>query len=183
MSGDLYTRKNRIEIPEEDHQRLIEYTKTASKTCSSRNATNYLQGNQGNDYLPLKGYSAEYIFHRYKGKQFDWKFYPYYTKRDVLIEHNGMAYITDIKASVYEEDGENMIGMLDRIYKENLEKRKINAIIGVKMAEDLKSGEVLGIITFEKFARHCQYIRRKNDIPCVSEKYLTDIDDSFLLIR
>ena len=105
--------------------------------------SSFKQSNYDDLTMDLIGYTGEYIVHKYFGKPFNWEFEQKKVQEDIIILYKDRALGCDVKSSFIADEL--------RVPQWLLDQPSIDAFILVKVERDFSGGEILGIISKEKF--------------------------------
>ncbi len=158
-----------IELTAQEVEKIKDYTERFLKF--KRNKPNYKQGG-GSDYeYDRMGFTGEYLVYKYFGREndFEWEFDKHRRFDDIILKYkNERDLVVDVKTSY--------TGNELRVAKWHIDDGgmyNVDAFILVKVSRDFKSGEVVGIISMERFKKLAVVKKYNSKCYCLEKGFLS----------
>ena len=173
-----------IEITREDLDFIKDYAKGVLKHKGVDTSLKFQYGKGEPLQYDIKGYTGEFVVHKHFGITMP-EYNPEYTKKDILLDHNGKQLVCDIKTTVYPAKllygWGKILTVGEKIVESNQMDKKIDAFIAVDINKDYTAADILGIISWERFValKKTHSFSNGGSAPFVPVTELTELTDDF----
>jgi hypothetical protein len=130
------------------------------------------QGGKDDLYYDIMGFTGEYIVHKQFEKEFDWDFDRKQRFDDIVLLYKDRAVVCDIKSSLTDRELRVPRWQIDEDRD-----RGIDAYILVDLEEDFTGGEIVGIVSKDRFKELAVLKKYNTECYCLDSVHLNSLED------
>jgi hypothetical protein len=128
-------------------------------------------GEKDDLYYDIMGFTGEFLVHKHFGREFEWGFDREQRFDDIVLLYKDKGVVCDVKSSLTDREL--------RVPKWQIDEdrdRGIDAYILVDLEEDFTGGEIVGIVSKDKFKSLAELKKNNTECYCLDSMHLSSLE-------